>query len=253
MQNKLIRMEETQFNLIELKKKGKICILKLNRPDRKNAMSEAMRTEILEALEMIKDVQKIRTVIFYGGEEFFCSGFDKDEVQAAVQGEGDVQRFIDSNLLFHERLLKYPKLMIAAINGYALAGGFDLSVLCHLRVAAKDAVFGHPEIRFGACPLFFPYMMLCGRGKALELTLNAGTRETFIDAQEAHRLNIVNKLVEPGEALNEAINMAKEINKSPAIAVTQLLQVSNAFLDRYKAFETEVNTIVESMKKMLNL
>ena len=57
----------------------------------------------------------------------------------------------------------------------------------------------------------------------------------------------------PGEALNEAINMAKEINKSPAIAVSQLLQVSNSFFDRYKAFEIEINTIVESMKKMLNL
>ncbi len=126
-------------------------------------------------------------------------------------------------------------------------------ILCHLRLASGSAVFGHPEIGFGACPLFFPYMALVGRGKALELTLNTSTKDTFINAEEAYRLNIVNKIVESGNVLDEALKIAKTINKSPEFAVEQLLQVSNSFFNRYDAFETEMNTIVEKMKKMLNI
>ena len=241
-------MEMKDFNLIKLEKKGKICVIRLNRPEKKNAMSEAMRSEIIEALEQLKNENKIKCVIFYGGDEIFTAGFDRDEVQAVIQGTGDLQTFTESNELFHHTILGFPKLLIAAINGYALAGGFDLAVLCHLRVGSRNAIFGHPEIGFGACPLFFPYMALVGRGKALELTLNTTTRDKFINAEEAFRLNIINKLVEPGDVLDEAIKMAKEILKSPALAVTQLLLVSNILFDRIKAFDTEIETILKTTR-----
>jgi enoyl-CoA hydratase len=241
-------MDWNKFQLIKLEKKGKICILKLNRIEKKNALSEALRSEIIEALDMLSEEKRIKTVIFYGGEDFFCAGFDKDEVQEALSGSGNVERFIETTLLFHQKLFEFPKLMIAAINGYALGGGFDLSVLCHLRVASKNAVFGHPEIGFGACPIFFPYMALVGRGKALELTLNTATRDTFISADEAYRLNIINKLVEPGNALSESIKIAKQINQSPDFAVTLLLRESNIFFDQVKAFEAELKTVEKYMR-----
>ena len=144
-------------------------------------------------------------------------------------------------------MFEFPKLTIAAISGYVLGGGFDLAVLCHLRVASKTAIFGHPEIGFGATPLFFPYMALIGRGKALELVLNTARRENFINAEEAYRLNIINKLVEPENILNEAINLAKQINKSPKLAISILLKVNNAFFNQYKAFETEIDVAVKNM------
>ena len=246
-------MEMKSFDFINLEKRGKTCILKLNRPEKKNAMSEAMRVEIIEALETLKDEKKIKAVIVYGGEDFFCAGFDRDEVQATLQGGENWNQFIESSSLFHRTILEFPKLLIAAVNGYALAGGFDLAILCHLRVASRNAVFGHPEISFGACPLFFPYMALVGRGKALELTLNTSTKDTFINAEEAYRLNVVNKIVESGNVLDEALKIAKNINKSPEFAVQQLILVSNSFFDRYDAFQTEMNAIVDNMKKMLNM
>ena len=150
-------MEMKDFNFIKLEKKGKICVIRLNRPEKKNAMNEAMRSEIIEALEQLKNENKIKCVIFYGGDEIFTAGFDRDEVQAVIQGTGDLQTFTESNELFHHAILGFPKLLIAAINGYALAGGFDLAVLCHLRVGSRNAIFGHPEIGFGACPLFFRF------------------------------------------------------------------------------------------------
>ncbi len=244
---------EKEYQFINIEKKGKISIIKFNRPEKKNALSEAMRAEIIDALNSLEEEKRIKAVIFYGGEELFSAGFDRDEVQAIVQGKGDYQQFVDSNHLFHQTIFEYPKLLIAAINGYALAGAFDLAVICHLRVASKGSLFGHPEIRFGACPLFFPYVTLVGRGKALELTLNTGTRETFLTAKEAYRLNIINKLVEEGEVLNEAINMAKQITQSPEYVVKQLIQVNNIFIDQVKTFDAEIDTILKSMKKLLGI
>ena len=245
-------MEEKNYQYISLEKKGKIVIVKFNRPEKKNALSEAMRAEIINALDTLKEEKRVKAVIFYGGEEFFSAGFDRDEVQAVVQGRGDYQLFIDSNHLFHQTIFEFPKLLIAAVNGYALAGAFDLAVICHLRVASKGALFGHPEIRFGACPLFFPYMTLVGRGKALEIALNTGTRETFLTAEEAYRLNIINKLVEKEEVLDMAINLAKQIIQSPEYVVRQLLQVNNIFFDQVNVFYTEIESIVKTMSKMLN-
>ncbi|MEE9376802.1 MAG: enoyl-CoA hydratase/isomerase family protein [Candidatus Lokiarchaeia archaeon] len=246
-------MEKKNYQFIKVEKKGKIAIIQFNRPEKKNALSEAMRAEIIDSLDSLKEEKRVKAVIFYGGEDFFSAGFDRDEVQAVVQGKGDYQQFIDSNHLFHQTIFEFPKLLIAAVNGYALAGAFDLTVICHLRVASKGALFGHPEIRFGACPLFFPYMALVGRGKALEITLNTGTRDTFLNAEEAYRLNIINQLVEKEEVLDVAINLAKQITRSPEYVIKQLLQVNNIFFDQVKTFDTEIDTILKSMSALLGI
>jgi enoyl-CoA hydratase len=249
----LKNLENQKYQYIKLEKKGKISIIVLNRAEKKNAMNEAMRTEIINALDILKDEKRTKAVIFYGGEEIFTAGFDRDEVQAVIQGKEDYQHFIESNHLFHQKIFEFPKLLIAAINGYALAGGFDLAVICHLRIASKGTLFGHPEIRFGACPLFFPYMTLVGRGKALEIVLNTGIRENYLTVDEAYRLNIINKMVEKGEVLDEAINMAKQIIQSPEYTVSQLLQVNKIFFDQVKTFDTEIESIVKSMSILLNI
>ena len=244
-------MESKNYNYINLEFKRGICVLNFNRHDKKNALSMDMRSEIIDALNNLKENKRVRSVIFYGGKDFFSAGFDRDEVQKVVQGEGDYEAFVESNHLFHQTLFEFPKVLIAAINGYALAGAFDLSVICHLRIASKGALFGHPEIRFGACPLFFPYMGLVGRGKALEICLNTGSKETFLKAEEALKLNLINKVVNAEQVLDESIKMAKEINKSPEFAVSQLLQVNKLNFDRVKAFDSEIEILLKSMKSIL--
>ena len=244
-------MESKNYDYISLDFKRGICVLNFNRHDKKNALSMDMRSEILDALNNLKVNKRVRAVIFYGGKDFFSAGFDRDEVQKVVQGEGDYEAFVESNHLFHQTLFDFPKVLIAAINGYALAGAFDLAVICHLRIASKSALFGHPEIRFGACPLFFPYMGLVGRGKAIEICLNTGSKETFLKAEEALKLNLINKVVHADQVLEESIQMAKEINKSPEFAVSQLLQVNKLNFDRVKAFDSEIEIILKSMKSIL--
>ncbi len=244
-------MESKNYKYIILEFKRGICVLNFNRHDKKNALSMDMRSEIIDALNNLKENKRVRVVIFYGGKDFFSAGFDRDEVQKVVQGEGDYEAFVESNHLFHQTILEFPKVLIAAINGYALAGAFDLAVICHLRIVSNDALFGHPEIRFGACPLFFPYMGLVGRGKALEICLNTGSKETFLKAEEALKINLINKIVNAEQVLDESIKMAKEINKSPEFAVSQLLQVNKLNFDRVKAFDSEIEIILKSMKSLL--
>ena len=244
-------MESKNYKYIILEFKRGICVLNFNRLDKKNALSTDMRSEIIDALNNLKENKRVRVVIFYGGKDFFSAGFDRDEVQKVVQGEGDYEAFVESNHLFHQTILEFPKVLIAAINGYALAGAFDLAVICHLRIASKSALFGHPEIRFGACPLFFPYMGLVGRGKALEICLNTGSKETFLKAEEALKLNLINKVVNAEQVLDESIKVAKEINKSPEFAVSQLLQVNKLNFDRVKAFDSEIEIILKSIKSLL--
>ncbi|MFX1533273.1 MAG: enoyl-CoA hydratase/isomerase family protein [Promethearchaeota archaeon] len=245
-------MDLDKFKLIILEKKDTIMILKLNRPEKKNALSLALRAELLEALDLIKETESIRSAIIYGGEEVFCAGFDIEEIQASLLDLEGADDFINNLLTFHQKFFEFPKLLIAAVNGYAVAGGFDLAVLCHLRVASKNAVFGHPEIKFGACPLFFPYMTLVGRGKALELALNTSSRETFIDANEAYRLNIINKLVEPGNVLEEAIKLANQINQASDVGITQLIAVNNAFINQTEAYKIELDVILKNFRNLLN-
>lgn len=101
-------MEEKNYQFIKVEKKGKIAIIQFNRPEKKNALSKAMRAEIIDELDSLKEEKRVKAVIFYGGEEFFSAGFDRDEVQAVVQGKGDYQGFIDSNHLFHQTVFEFP-------------------------------------------------------------------------------------------------------------------------------------------------
>ncbi|GAG36563.1 unnamed protein product, partial [marine sediment metagenome] len=93
-------MEAKNYKYINLEFKRGICVLNFNRHDKKNAFSTEMRSEIIEALNNLKANKRVRAVIFYGGKDFFSAGFDRDEVQKVIQGEGDYEAFIESNHLF---------------------------------------------------------------------------------------------------------------------------------------------------------
>lgn len=245
-------MSTPQFETLVLEQKGKIRILRLNRAEKKNALNKTLRSELKQALEFLTN-DKTQAVILYGGEEIFCAGFDKNEVTGLIQSGNPeaVREFAEDTIAFQEAILKFPKLLVAAINGYALGGGFDLAVLCHLRVASELALFGHPEIGFGACPLFFPYYALVGRGKALELTLNTATPDHFIDAKEAYRLGIINKLSKPGEVLQNAIDLVKNIIKWPEFVVSLLLKVSNVEFDQVKMNRKELDYVFAESVRLL--
>ena len=133
---------------------------------------------------------------------------------------------MESTDRFHLRLINFPKPLVAAINGSAMGGGLDLAVLCDVRVAAEDAAFAHPEIKFGAPVLYGPLAEVIGGGLARDLCLS-GRR---IDAQEAYRIGLVSSVVPLDRLLDEAMVIANSIAEAP---LATLKLVKGMIIDRY--------------------
>jgi enoyl-CoA hydratase len=170
-----------------------------------------MRDAIADALEAWSGDGAVRVVVLTGSGPSFSSGFDLDEFADAALAP----RIRDSSRRYHLTVWQFPKPLIAAVDGAALGGRFDLCLMCDLRLASSTAVFGHPEIKFGAPPLFTPLQWIVGAGMARDLCLT-GRR---IDAREAHRIGLVSRVVDPDRLLEEALGTARTIAEAPQAAL----------------------------------
>jgi enoyl-CoA hydratase len=167
----------------------------------------------------------------------FCAGFDlsefKQDPEAFSELAGETTAPDDSvwtsGQLMHEKLQNFNKPLIGAINGPALAGGFDIAVQCDVRIAADTAVFGHPEIKFGAPTLITILSQIVGGAIARDLALS-GRR---IDAAEAHRVGLVSKVVHPDRVMEETIAYARTVAEAPLDTLRvlkQALATANPFI-----------------------
>ena len=211
-----------QFLLYE--KKDKVALLTLNRPDKRNALSIALRNEIDQCLAGIEEDDSVSVVVIVGASPSFCAGFDKNEF--FIQEPAHLKALMESTDRFHLRLMNFPKPMVAAINGPAMGGGLDLAVLCDVRIASENAAFSHPEIKFGAPTLYGPLAETIGGGLARDLCLT-GRR---IDAEEAYRIGLVSSVVPLDRLLDEATAVASTIAEAPLVA---LKTVKGMIIDRY--------------------
>jgi enoyl-CoA hydratase len=168
------------------------ALLTLNRPDKRNALSIALRDQISDALDELAKDESVRCVAITGAGTVFSAGFDLKEFTIAGEDPEFGRRLWASSDRFHDTVLRYPLPTFAIVNGPALAGGFDLAVMCDLRIASDTARFAHPERTFGDV-VYGPLHDLVGGAVARELTI--GGRE--IDADEALRLHLVSEVVEP--------------------------------------------------------
>ena len=196
------------YQLLTAEKRDKAVVVTLNRPEKRNALSTDLRNEIDRYLEEMEADDSVSVVVVTGAGPVFCAGFDTKEFETTPPAEifsGESSR------RYHHRVQHFAKPLVAAVNGPAMGGGFDLAVLCDVRIAAETAAFGHPEIKFGAPTLFGPLAAIIGGGLARDLCLS-GRR---IDAQEALRIGLVSAVV-PGERLlEEARAAARTIAEAP--------------------------------------
>src|SRR5205807_1308730 len=139
----------------------------LNRPDKRNALSIQLRDGLSDQLDAWAHDDAVRVVVIVGAGPAFCAGFDLSEFADPSLSA----QIAASSRRYHLAVWSFPKPTIAAVHGSTVAGGLDLATLCDLRIAADDAVFGHPEIKFGAPPLFTPMRWIVGDGRARELCL----------------------------------------------------------------------------------
>lgn len=178
-----------------------IVTLTLNRPDRKNALSIALRDAVSDALDQLALDDEVRVVILTGAGTVFSAGFDLDEFDT-----DDPDRLWASSDRFHQTCLRFPLPLVAAVNGPAVAGGFDLAVLCDIRLAASTAWFGHPE-REHFSVVYSPLHELVGGAVARDLCFT-GRR---VDAAEALALRLVSRVVPPGELSAATEETARQI------------------------------------------
>jgi enoyl-CoA hydratase len=185
-----------------------VAALTLNRPEKKNALSIALRDEVSDALDALAHDERTKVVTLTGAGDVFCAGFDLREFEKTEPAFQDA--LWASSDRFHRTCIEFPLPLIAAVNGPALAGGFDLAVMCDLRVAADTARFAHPEITFGDV-VYGPLHDLVGGAVARDLCLTGRP----IDAQEARRVHLVSEVVPPAELAATAREFAEHIARAP--------------------------------------
>jgi enoyl-CoA hydratase/carnithine racemase len=185
-----------------------VAVITLNRPEKKNALSIALREEVVALLGRMAGDETLKALIIAGSGGSFSAGFDLREF--AVTDPGHTERLWQSSDLFHHAVYRFPLPVIAAVDGIAYGGGFDLAILCDLRIATHRATFAHPESALGPV-VYGPLHDLVGGAIARELVLTG--RE--IDAREALRLHIVSELTDPRELAERTRNLARQISRAP--------------------------------------
>jgi len=186
-----------------------IAVLTLNRPDKLNALNHETLTELKHALELLKDDANIFAVIITGsGEKAFVAGADISEINRLNMLEG--KQFAEFGQSVFSIIEKFDKPVIAAVNGFALGGGCELALSCHIRLASENAKFGQPEVNLGIIPGYGGTQRLTrliNSGRAAEMILTAD----MIDASEALRIGLVNKVYPQSELQSKAYEMASKI------------------------------------------
>jgi len=192
--------------LVDRPEKG-IALVTLNRPKRANAMSQHMLKELDHLCSAIRSDGDLRVVVVTGSGAAFSSGFDlKDQADLQPQGVAQWEPLLEADFKGIMSFWELPQPTIAAVNGPALAGGFELMLACDLAVSSSEAVFGEPELKFGAgiVSMLLPWFVGPKTAKGIILT-----GEDKIPAAEAHRLGFVNEVVAPERVMARSMEVAR--------------------------------------------
>lgn len=242
--------EELQH--LQIESDDGIAVVRVHRPEKLNALNGALIAEIERAFRGLADDSAVKAVVLTGsGEKAFVAGADIGElsrmdpiggVRTSRQGQ-DAFRFIE----------RMRKPVIAAVNGFALGGGLELALACHLRIASDNAKFGLPEVKLGIIPGYGGTVRLprlVGRGRALEMVLSG----EMIDAQEAYRIGLVNRVHPQAELLDAARRLAATITANGPVALALALEAvdhgMNATTEDAQLFESNLFGLLASTSDM---
>ena len=201
---------------VEVSKQGHVGIVTMNRPETLNALSSAVFADLLKAFDVVENDEEIYVVVVTGAGRSFVAGADICEMATMNVVEG--KNFGDLGNQAMLRLERMEKPTIAAINGFALGGGCELSMACDIRIASEKAKFGQPEVGLGITPGFGGTQRMpriCGTAHAMELILTADT----INAQQALEIGLVSKVVAPDALMDTALELANKIASKAQVAI----------------------------------
>jgi enoyl-CoA hydratase len=229
-----------------------IAFVTINRPDKLNALNDQVVEDLRDAAERIATDPDVRGALITGaGPKAFIAGADIADLARQGPFDGKARALRGQAVL--RRLETCGKPVIAAVNGFALGGGCELAMACHIRVASENAKFGQPEVRLGIIPGYAGTQRLprlVGKGRALQLLLGG----EMIDAQEAYRIGLVNKVVPADQLLSEAEQLLRGILAQGPVAVRVVLEAVERglemTLDEASNLEANLFGLLASSKDM---
>jgi len=214
------------YETLKIERRDRIAFVTINRPDKLNALNAQAKSELKELfLDLQKDADVDVVILTGSGEKAFVAGTDIKELTTLDEPSG--RRFSEAGQAVFNLIENLGKPVIAAVNGYALGGGAELALACHIRIASDNAKFGQPEVSLGIIPGYGGTQRLArlvGKGRAMEMILTGEQ----VDAPEALRIGLVNKVVSLPELMKSAESMAQKIVSKGQLAVRSALMAINA-------------------------
>jgi enoyl-CoA hydratase/carnithine racemase len=198
-----------------------IALITLNRPDKRNALSAALRQELVSCLADLEDGSG-GAVVLTGAGSTFCAGFDLSEFTA-----DNMQQIFSDAASYHRKVHTFPRPLIAAVNGNAYAGGMDLAIMCDIRIAADGASFGQPQVKMGIPAAYDLIRTLVPEAAAREICLTGRS----VDAREAMSMGLVNRVVSAEKLMQEAMELAQQVTAS---------QASGAMKERFLSLQPDL-------------
>ena len=232
------------FKGILFEKDKNIGVLSINRPDALNALNSDVLDEINNVIDMIIEDDQVHILIVTGEGRAFVAGADISEMKDMDMFKA--RKFAEKGLKLFRKVELMEKPVIAAVNGFALGGGCELAMCCDIRIASPKAKFGQPEVDLGIIPGFAGTQRLSrivGLAKAKELIFTAD----MIDAEEAYRIGLVNKVVPEEDLMDEAMAMANKILSKGQIAVRFAKVAIN------RGIETDIETGMDIERDLFGL
>jgi len=232
------------FENIILEKKEKIAVITINRPQSLNALNKPVFTELSMALDTIANDKEVRAVILTGsGEKAFVAGADIKEFMDFDVAQAEALARDNQEMIFN-KIENFNKPVIAAVNGFALGGGLELAMACHIRYSSDNAKLGLPEVTLGLIPGYGGTQRLpklVGKGIANEMIFTA----KMVSAQRAKEIGLVNEVYSQEELLAKTTELAETIAKNSPMAIEKAIQAVNKSDDAKVGFEQEIKSFGE--------
>lgn len=217
-----------------------ILTVTINRPDKMNALNLALLSELKQVMDEVYNNDEIRGVILTGsGNKAFAAGADIAEFASFTPDQAK-EMSANGHSIFNS-IESCSKPVIAAVNGFALGGGCELAMACHIRVAASNAKFGQPEVNLGLIPGYGGTQRLLrhiGMGRAIELLLTAD----MINAEDALKWGLVNHITTQEELLTKCNSILEKVKTKSPLVVDQIIACANSYLNKAEdGFELEID------------
>ena len=219
-------MDLLNYQYLNIDLNQRVATVTIHRPEKRNALSPEVLTEITQAFQSIPLNTEIHVIVLTGGEQYFSAGFDLNEIRKLEKINNE-----SYTALFHETyrsILFCPLPVICAVGGAAIAGGFDLTMMCDFRYASDRAKFGQREIALSLTPILDPLWRIIGLGRAKELTLTG----RIYGASEAKLIGYVNNIYPNGELLKNVLKIASDMSQFNRQTLVETKQLSHQILNQ---------------------